>query len=59
MSELVGLVREFPIGSLIVILSVLWAGERTIRSIVNRNKPVMQCDCSCCTEEEDEEEEET
>lgn len=56
MDGLIGLVREFPIGSLIVILSVLWAGERTIKAIANRNKP--GCNCQCCAEEVETEEEE-
>jgi hypothetical protein len=62
MHELAGLIREFPFGSFIIILSILWACERTVSAIVNRNKPV--CDCECChadssddDEEGDEEEE--
>jgi len=49
MSELFGLVREFPIGSLVVILSALWATERTIKAIVSYNKPASCCDedCTC------------
>ncbi len=51
MSELVGLVREFPFGSFIIILSVLWACERVVSAFINRNKP--SCDCDCCNEDED------
>lgn len=32
--------------SLIIFLSSLWAVERSIRAIAERNKPA--CDCLCC-----------
>lgn len=59
MHDVIELVREFPIGSLVVILSVLWAGERTIKAMVNRNKPSACCDesCACRATSTDEEEE--
>jgi hypothetical protein len=47
---------EHEIISLIAVLSTLWAGERVITALINRNKPVVQCPCH--EEEEDENEEE-
>lgn len=52
--ELFALMRENPFGSLIIILSLIWAVERTIRAIATRNKPM--CDCSCCENDDDEDE---
>jgi hypothetical protein len=44
-----------PFGSFIVILSVLWAGERVVTALINRGKPVPPtCECMCCTDEEEE-----
>jgi len=53
MSEIVGLIREFPFGAFIIILSFLWACERTITSFIGRNRPIMNCDCDCCHVDED------
>ncbi len=59
MHEIAGLIREFPFGSFIVILSALWACERVASSFINRNKPTApQCDCDCCLEEDEDEEDE-
>ncbi len=60
MQIIASLIREFPIGSLIVILSALWAGERVVTSFINRNKPpAPKCECECCDDgDEDEEEDE-
>jgi hypothetical protein len=58
MSDLIVLIRENPFGSFIVILSVLWAGERVVTALINRNKPAsVKCDCACCEEDDEEEEE--
>jgi len=43
---------QHEIISLIVVLSTLWAVERTITAIANRHKPSIQC--SCHEQEEDE-----
>lgn len=51
--ELFSLMRECPFGTFIIILSLIWAVERTIRAIALRNKP--DCDCRCCEEEDDDE----
>lgn len=56
MSDLVGLIEWGGFGSFIIILSAIWAGERTVKAIINRNKP--DCNCQCCTEGETETEEE-
>lgn len=58
MHDLIDLVKEFPVGSMIVILSTLWAGERTIKAIANRHKPAACCDESCACRASDEDEEE-
>lgn len=56
MHEIAGLIREFPFGSFIVILSVLWACERVASAFINRNKP--ECDCECCSTDSDDDDEE-
>jgi len=53
--ELFALMRENPLGSFIIILCVLWAFERVVVAFINRNKPVVDCDCDCCTDEEEDE----
>lgn len=55
MSEIAGLIRQFPEGSFVIIISLTWAIERVAVAFVNRNKPVVNC--GCCDEEEDGEEE--
>ena len=61
MTEIAGLIRQFPDGSFILIISFVWACERIGVAIASRNRPV-SCNCACCEEEteedEDEEEEE-
>ena len=54
--ELFSLMRENPLGTFIIILAVLWAFERMVTTFLNRNKPVVQCDCDCCEHDETEEE---
>ena len=57
MEIVAGLIREFPFGSFIIILAVLWAGERVVTALINRNKPpAPECDCDCCDEDEEEDE---
>ena len=58
MSEIAGLIRQFPEGSFFLLLALIWACERIGVSFVNRNKPTVQCDCDCCGEEWEEDEEE-
>jgi len=58
MSEVVGLIREFPFGSLIIILSLIWAVERAVSSFANRNKPDCECECCVCEVDDEKEEEE-
>lgn len=58
MEIIAGLIREFPFGSFIIILAVLWACERVVTSFINRNKPAApQCECDCCEDAEEEDEE--
>lgn len=52
---------EHDILTFIIILSILWACERMVTSFLNRNKPVVkcdcvECDCECCVEPEENEE---
>jgi hypothetical protein len=52
MSEIAGLVREFPFGSFII-LSAIWAVGGIIVAFVNIAKPqAPQCNCACCEEED-------
>lgn len=53
---LASLIREFPVGAFLIIMSIVWAFERMAVSFINRNKPVVQCDC--CEEADEKEEEE-
>jgi len=53
MEIIASLIKEFPFGSFIIILAALWAFERMVTSFINRNKPIVQCDCNCCEEEEE------
>lgn len=52
MSEIVGLIREFPIGALLFLFAFLWATERVATAFINRNKPEPECDCECCDEDD-------
>lgn len=45
------LMRENPFGTFIIILAVLWAFERMVVALINRNKPA--CECTCCDEDAD------
>ena len=60
MSDLVRLIEWGGIGSFIVILAFIWAGERVLTAFINRNKPATDCarDCECDCDEESEEPEE-
>lgn len=57
MHDLIELVKEFPFGSLLVILTSIWAAEESIKAIATRNTPRACCDedCSCNDKEIDEE----
>ncbi len=57
MSEIAGLIKQFPDGAFILLLSLVWACERVGVAIASRNRPV-SCNCNCCTEDEGETEEE-
>jgi hypothetical protein len=50
MSEIAGLIREFPIGALLFLFAFLWATERVVTALINRNKP--NCNCECCDEDD-------
>lgn len=57
MEIIASLIREFPFGSFIIILAVLWACERVVTSIINRNKPTApNCNCDCCEGDDDDDE---
>ena len=59
MSEIANLIRQFPEGSFLLLLALIWACERMVVSAVNRNRPLVQkCDCECCHLDDDEEDEE-
>lgn len=48
-------ILQHEIITLIIVLSALWATERTIRSIVTRDKPECKCKCRCCDEDDEDE----
>lgn len=57
MSEIISLIREYPYGSLFLMLCTLWAIERIIVTALNKNKTIIQHNCDCadhCNEEDDE-----
>jgi hypothetical protein len=55
MHEVVGLIREFPFGSFLIIGMIVGGAYGVVRAFINRNKP--SCDCDCCMTEDEEEEE--
>jgi hypothetical protein len=58
--DLCTLITNNGFGAFIILLALIWACERVVTALINRNKPV--CDCDCCQmmggEEEDEDEDE-
>lgn len=54
--DLCALITNNPLGSFIIILSLIWATERTVKAILNRNKP--ECDCECCQDDDDDDDHE-
>ena len=55
MTEIAGLIREFPNAAFFLLISFVWACERIGVAIASRNRPV-SCNCACCEEETEEEE---
>jgi hypothetical protein len=51
MASILPLINEFPVGSLIIILCLIWAIERVIVTALNKNKPSIHYNCDC--EEDD------
>lgn len=51
MDTIASLIRQFPEGSLFIILALIVATATVAKAIVNRNKPA--CDCECCHEDDD------
>ena len=58
MSEIASLIKEFPVGSFLIILAFITGVVTIVRTVVNRHKPLVHCDHDCCDEEEDEQEDE-
>jgi hypothetical protein len=59
MSEIAGLIREFPVGTFFILLALIGAVVSIVRAVVNRHRPLVHCDHDCCDEvDEDEEDEE-
>ncbi|CAB4196720.1 hypothetical protein UFOVP1290_240 [uncultured Caudovirales phage] len=59
MSEITALIREYPSGSLFLMLCFLVVVERIVVTALNKNKTIIQhnCDCSGHDYEDDEEDE--
>ena len=58
MHEIASLIREFPFGSFLIITGFGAGVVSVITTFINRNKPVVECNCDCCGLDEDDEEEE-
>lgn len=58
MHEIASLIREFPFGSFLIITGLIAGLFGVAHAIIDRNKPV--CDCECCNldDEDDCEEDE-
>ncbi len=54
MSEIISLIREYPYGSLFLMLCALLAVERIVVTALNKNKTVINHTCDCSEEEDDE-----
>lgn len=58
MASILSLIKEFPVGSFLIIMSLIWAIERVIVTALNKNKTVIHHSCDCedhnCEDEEDE-----
>lgn len=54
METIASLIREFPFGSFLIIAGTLIGISGIAHALINRNKPV--CECECCEVEDDEEE---
>lgn len=53
--DLCTLITNNPLGSFIVILALIWACERVVTALINRNKP--ECECECCIDHPDDDDE--
>lgn len=58
MSELAGLIRQFPEGSFFIILALITGVVTIVRTVVNRHRPLVHCDHDCCDDHDEEDEEE-
>lgn len=58
MEIIASLIREFPLGSFLIITGMVAGIVTVAKAYVNRNRPIVDCNCECCTEDEDEEDEE-
>lgn len=58
MSELAGLIRQFPEGSFFLLIALIWGIERVGVAFAQRNRPIMNCNCECCEHDDDDDNEE-
>lgn len=55
MHEIASLIREFPFGSFLIITGIGGGIVTIITTFINRNRPVVECNCDCCDEGEEDE----
>lgn len=58
MSEIAGLVREFPMGTFFILMALIAAVVSVVKAVANRHRPIVHCDHDCCDEPSEDEEEE-
>lgn len=56
MSELAGLIRQFPEGSFFLLIALIWGIERVGVAFASRNRPIVKCDRDHYDDEDEEEE---
>jgi len=55
--EILNFITANGFGSFLVIMSLIWFTYWVLKAFIERNKPVLKCECECCEPDDDEEEE--
>jgi hypothetical protein len=53
MDTVASLIREFPFGSFLIITAAIAGAVSIARAVVNRNRPIVNCECDCCADDDE------